>query len=140
MRIRNRILQICLLGIFVGHLEARKCKNGGKEVLKGKHVSLNIYSNLARVRLTRTVHGRVAYDNIPVNWIGMFWRSWLKRTFAWNWGIDFSNSNFRKRALTLSWTFLRFLVSSFIYSLNQDFNTSRPRDGRGTDVIIWENR
>ena len=48
MRIR-RILQICLLGIFVGHLEARKCKNGGKEVLKGKHVSLIVYLNLARI-------------------------------------------------------------------------------------------
>ena len=48
MRIR-RILQICLLGMFVGHLEARKCKNGGKEVLKGKHVSLIVYLNLARI-------------------------------------------------------------------------------------------
>ena len=49
---KRLILQICLLGIFVGLSEARKCKNGGKEVLKGKHVSfvyLFIYLNLARI-------------------------------------------------------------------------------------------
>ena len=53
-----------------------------------------------------------------IKWMGIFWRSWSKRTFAWNCGIDFSISNFRYKARILSWVFLRFFDSSLICSFN----------------------